>query len=454
MLSVIIASRKEKYLQKTIDNVLENAEGEIEIIAVIDELLDGQVIKEDPRVKVILHNSPIGQRQSINEGARIAQGKYIMKLDAHCAVDKGFDIKLAKDCEYNWTVIPRMYCLDIETWLPKMHKRIDYMYISSKEDRTAESKDDRSNEGKPFRAQYYRHQPKNDIMIDDIMCCMGPGFFMHKDRFWELGGCDEGHGGWGQQGIEVSLKAWLSGGALKVNKNTWFAHWFRPGVGFPYQISGKDQIRAREYSQDLWFNNKWDKQVRDIYWLARKFNPPTWDIFEILTGKHKGETCYIVGTGPSISNLKESDFLPDIPIITISSAILKVESLNINNPIYSIQKNVVLHRPKRATLLVAKQGENPNEFKDYKPRYVFDTVKLFDGKNPFGYKEFSTNCALKMAKTMGFEKVKMLCFDAFTNGNLEAGYTDGVNKDLSGYKRQVPRIKALIEQEKLNVEWL
>jgi len=267
MLSIIIPARNEIYLQKTIENVLENAEGEIEVIAVCDGYWPQPPIKDNPRVKIIHHTEAIGQRQSINEAAKIAQGKYIMKLDAHCAVDKGFDVKLAADCEYDWTVVPTMYNLDVKTWTPKLHKKTNYMYISSMSDE------------KPFRAAYYSRQPKNDLLIDDIMCCMGPCFFMHKDRFWELGGCDEGHSHWGQQGIEVSCKAWLSGGSLKVNKKTWFAHWFRASDGgFPYKLTNDEVQKSRNYSQSLWLNNKWPLQKRTIEWLVNKFSPPGWNM--------------------------------------------------------------------------------------------------------------------------------------------------------------------------------
>jgi cephalosporin hydroxylase len=107
---------------------------------------------------------------------------------------------------------------------------------------------------------------------------MGPGWFMHKARFMEQGGCDENHGSWGQQGIEVSCKAWLSGGALKVNKKTWFAHWFRGGggPGFPYHISQNSINKARDYSKELWMNNRWEKQTRTFEWLIEKFDPPGW----------------------------------------------------------------------------------------------------------------------------------------------------------------------------------
>ena len=220
-----------------------------------------------------------------------------MKLDAHCSIAKGFDRILKRDCKYEWTIVPRMHNLDIQTFKPKPNRRTDYMYISSPDYSQY-----------PFRAMYYGNyqgissvKPHSDKPIDETMCCMGPGWFMWKDRFWELGGCDEGHGGWGQQGIEVSLKAWLSGGALMVHKGTWFAHWFRGGgvpegfkSGFPYSIKQGDVERARTYSKDLWMNNKWPKQTRTIEWLVDKFQPPTWNISNRPIDKMQLELSIII----------------------------------------------------------------------------------------------------------------------------------------------------------------
>ena len=266
MLSVIIPSRNEVYLGRTIENILANAQGEIEIIAELDGYAPDPPLVFDKRVIFVHHEQSIGQRACINHAAKIAKGEFIMKLDAHCAVGPGFDVILAQDCEKDWTVIPRMYNLDHTTWLPKLHKKTDYMYIGC-------------DEGRLLRAEYYKREPKSDLLIDDTMCCMGPGWFMRKDRFWEQGGCDEGHeGGWGQQGVEVACKAWLSGGSLKVNKKTWFSHWFRGGggPGFPYRISGNTVERVRRYSRDLWLNDKWEKQTRKFQWLIDKFDPPGW----------------------------------------------------------------------------------------------------------------------------------------------------------------------------------
>ena len=43
--------------------------------------------------------------------------------------------------------------------------------------------------------------------------------------------------------------------------------------GFPYPIRGKDQKKAQTYARELFFNNKWDKQVRPLSWLIEKFWP-------------------------------------------------------------------------------------------------------------------------------------------------------------------------------------
>ena len=300
MLSIIIPSRNEVYLKKTIDSVLAAATGEIEVLAICDGYWPDPPIDDDPRVRILHNSKPLGQRQGINDAVGASRGEFILKLDAHCLPDEGFDVKLAADYQDDWTVIPRMYNLQVfdwkckncgwqkhahnvppkcskcegydfekvMVWKPKLHKLTDYMYISS------------PNADKPFRAQYYnRRQPKKKELIDDVMLGMGPFFFMSKKRFWDLGGMDERHGSWGQMGIEVGLKAWTSGGSHKVNKKTWIAHWFRGGggPGAPYSMSGTAQDRARTYSQDLWLNNKWEGQVKSLQWVIEKFNPPGWE---------------------------------------------------------------------------------------------------------------------------------------------------------------------------------
>ena len=296
--SILIPARNEFLLRPTIESVLSAAKGDIEVIAVLDGYWPEPNIIDDPRVILVHHTEPIGQRAAINEAAGIATGKYILKTDGHSMFDEGFDVKLSADCEYDWTVLPRMYnlhafdwvcenghkfyqdkyrpeggeCKDCGkpvqremVWKPRLHRRTDYMRF-----------------GNDLVVKYwkaYEKRPEAQGDITDVMNGVGACWFMHKDRFWELGGMDEKHGSWGQVGVEVALKAWLSGGRHVVNKKTWFAHMFRTTgeFSFPYTIKGKDQDKAREYSKDLWMNNKWHLQKRPFDWVLNKFHPiPTW----------------------------------------------------------------------------------------------------------------------------------------------------------------------------------
>jgi hypothetical protein len=182
-----------------------------------------------------------------------------------------------------------MYNLDVATWQPKLHKRTDHMFFRSpflphKEKpfriaywETGDTKRTWPEEYKAFKAN-----PLYKPDIADTMTCVGACFFMHLNRFWDLGGCDEAHGHWGQQGVEVSLKAWLSGGRFCVNKKTWFAHYFRTAKEGPAQVpwpmSGKQQEKTRKFSIDFWTSGKWPLAKRPLRWVVDHFAPvPTWN---------------------------------------------------------------------------------------------------------------------------------------------------------------------------------
>lgn len=284
MLSVLIPARNEPYLEHTIRDVLKNARGDIEILVALDGYLpDPQINIGDERVVFYHNKEAIGQRASVNMLAKHAKGKYLMKLDAHCAVDEGFDLKLAEHYVEGEVHVPRMYNLDKHTFTPKRHKRTDYMYIGF-------------NDKGQLRSLYYggsewKKWHRKEEMLGETMGIMGPCRYMSAETFWNLGGCDEEHGSWGSEGIEWACKAWLSGGRLIVNKHTWFAHWFRGSDGgFPYPISQNAIDRARIHAENLWLQDKWDKQVRPFKWLVDKFNPPGWDNYYNMMTPEYDET--------------------------------------------------------------------------------------------------------------------------------------------------------------------
>jgi len=297
-LSVLIPARNEMFLRQTIEDALRNMRGDTEIIAVLDGQWSDPPIEDHERVTLVYHPQSIGQRAATNEAARLSGADYIMKCDAHCAFDEGFDVKLMEAIEPDWTVIPRMYNLHGFDWKCQQCGKRTYQgpYPTECEDCDNTERFERKVVWKPrrrrrsdfarfdtdLRFQYWRaygKRPEAQEDIADVMCHVGACWMMARERFWQLGGCDEGHGSWGQMGVEISCKSWLSGGRQVVNKKTWFSHMFRtrPGFGFPYPLSGREVKRAREYSHWLWEGGNWPLAKYPLSWLVDKFAPvPGW----------------------------------------------------------------------------------------------------------------------------------------------------------------------------------
>lgn len=303
-LSVLIPARNEVFLQRTIEDVLSNIELDTEIICVLDGYWPEPPVLDHPRVIVVHHTVPIGQRAATNEAARISQAKYIMKLDAHCSVGKGFDRILAEDCQPDWTMIPMMWNLHAFDWVcsvcgeptyqgakPEACSKcgsvdihMDIVWQPRGNKFTVSWRFDKNMQFQYWRKHHKRRECRGDLV--ETMSCIGACFFMERERFWGLDGMDEDHGSWGQFGTELACKAWLSGGKMVTSKRTWFAHMFRTGnfkgafggdSSFPYRLSQYQVDEARAYSQDMWLNNRWPKAVRPLSWLIDKFAPiPDW----------------------------------------------------------------------------------------------------------------------------------------------------------------------------------
>ena len=310
-LSILIPARNEMFLAKTIENIIENIEGDTEVIAVCDGNWPEPGIHDHPRVSLIYHSQSIGQRAATNEAAKMSTARFIMKTDAHCAFDKGFDVKLMADCGPKDTMVPRLYNLHafdwkcnqcghrtyqgptptkcekcdnttnferVMVWQPRWNRQSDFMRFDNN-----------------LHFQYhgdYKNRPEAQGDIAEVMSTLGACWFVHRVRYWEIDGVDEGMGSWGQMGTELACKSWLSGGRMVVNKKTWYSHMFRTqgGFGFPYTISNSDVEKTRKLSRDLWINNAWPKQVRPLSWLVEKFWPvPGWTDEDLSRIKGNGQ---------------------------------------------------------------------------------------------------------------------------------------------------------------------
>ena len=318
-LSVIIPGRNEEFMRQTIDNVLKNIKADTEVIAIFDGYWPDPAIPQNDRLTVIHHEDSIGQRAAYNEGVNLSQARYVMKLDAHCAIGPGFDRILMDNCEHDWTVVPRMYNLWAFDWeckrcghrvyqakgkperCEKCGSRYSKKHIVWKEKTNPTS--DYMRFDSDLKFQYWRDfkkRPEASGDVTDLMSFIGACWFMERSRHFEIGGLDEKHGSWGQVGTEMACKAWLSGGRLAVCKKTWFAHMFRTnravGFGFPYKISGKQVGHARRHNRKLFWDNTWDGQKYPLSWMLEKFWPvPGWTEEELKEAQKKGEEFYSRG---------------------------------------------------------------------------------------------------------------------------------------------------------------
>ena len=278
--SVIMAARKEPYIRETLDAVLSNAVGDIEVILVLDGYIPDYELPEDKRLR-IFHNSKVqGLRPCLNAAIDVAKGKFIMKVDAHCSIGEGWDTILKADCEDNWIVIPRRYWFDAPTWSIKDMPLVDMMYYPY-----------------PFKPVYrprltcrpwpeYAAQHEDEMLVED-MGYQGSLWFTHRAHWHRIGGMDskDGYGTFGEEPQELGLKTQLGPWEGKVmrNKNTWYAHWSKPMSHWHTdpEEAGRvtdDEFKwANDWSFNHWWYNKWEDRIHDFEWLIDKFWPlPEW----------------------------------------------------------------------------------------------------------------------------------------------------------------------------------
>ena len=299
VLSILIPARNERWLNRTIEDILKNSEVETEIIVGLDGVWGTESIPQHPKVTVIYFPESIGQRAITNRCCALSSAKYVMKCDSHCSFDKGFDRKLIEDMNDNWVVVPAMKNLHVFDWVCKKCGARKYQGPTPTEcwGKKCDSKDFEMDikwfaKPSPFSTSYrfnsqlefkywgeYKKRQKGDIV--DTLSLQGSCFMLTREKYLELNICDESWGSWGGQGAEISLKTWLSGGEVKVNKNTWYAHLFRTqggDFGFPYSNPGNEQKKAKDTLRDTFLNGKWEKQIIPLSKILEDFSPvPDWD---------------------------------------------------------------------------------------------------------------------------------------------------------------------------------
>jgi len=239
MLSAILPAYKEPYLDKIIDSLLDNAEGEVEVIPVLDGYWVDK-IRDDSRIKVLHLGKNRGMRGAINAGVLVSKGDFIMRADAHCMFAKGYDRILTESCQPNWIVTPRRYFLDPVKWEVMDLPPVDYekLVIQSV--------------GKSKKFTGFPSENPYSEPIHESQAMQGSCWVMKRSWWDTIGELQiEGYGTHLQDSHEMVFKTWEKGGKLMVNQNTWFAH---KHVSFPrtHNYGGEEAERAVKYCYETW----------------------------------------------------------------------------------------------------------------------------------------------------------------------------------------------------------
>lgn len=306
--AVLIPSRNESYLSNTIHSCFENAQGNLEVVVTLEGYWPSdwkELTEKYPNLHTVHHGEPRGLRAAVNSAAASAISRgadYLFKLDAHCMLDEGFDVKLLADMEDNWIVVPRRKRLDAENWTIRDVGKpdVDYHYLSFPDDPNDFGGPGLN--GKVWDARIKERLGKPEYDLDDEMSSQGSAYFLSSKYFQQLELMDQAsYGPFWNEFQECGLKCWLSGGRVKVNKKTWYAHLHKSTTyvgtdgkkGRGYTLPESWLQQGAGYTKRWIWNEAWPKQTLPFEWLIDHFWPvPTWpeNWREVLYAERKPRT--------------------------------------------------------------------------------------------------------------------------------------------------------------------
>ncbi len=243
MVSVVIpaGSGDMDYIERTIRSVKDNAVGPIEIILVTDKVSEPGTIA-------------LGwARQQTNRMVEMANGKYICKLDCHCALSPEWDARMKLSCHDDAVVTPIIDVIDTKTWRGT-GRDMGLLLLNQQLQNT-----------RPYMWKDIEDRDEEE----ETMCMRGCCYMLQKDYYLSLNRDDEDIGSYGPSGMEWAFRVWLTGGRMLVSTDVVCCHLERQTPYNPdYKAINETFIRIGR----RWRSDKGKGQVRPVSWLAERFS--------------------------------------------------------------------------------------------------------------------------------------------------------------------------------------
>lgn len=267
--SVLLAARNERHLPRMVAHLLATLTGDFEILVGLDGDTGPALPVHTNKILRVFQWPHRGLKPTVNDLAQLATGKYLLKLDAHCAVSEGIDEVLQREHEPNWMVVPRFYTLDEATWAPHPTKpHNDYWNVS------CPLTDKR---GYRFQAGGYWFERTAERAgigpLDESMTHHGSGWFVEREFFLNtLGGMQvEGYGVNYMEPADLGFRTWMLGGKVMCRKDCWYSHLHTNHQQRGYPIDWPEVKRSY-----LWTAEHWMRRP-DFAQLVERFMPiPGW----------------------------------------------------------------------------------------------------------------------------------------------------------------------------------
>lgn len=233
------------------------------------------------------------------------------------------------------------------------------------------------------------------------------------------------------------------------------------------------KIKLAEYWDNVTFYPSPESPRRYIFKCESAYfekKTPDVDISSVpgiqrLQNQYAGQTCYIIGRGPSLLNLTKECFKEQGPVIVINEAIINILDLGLDRDIYSQWRN----------------GDIPVDFKKYfigtvsllicanpVPEYVSTVnhfldcrpISAFECRRDFGVDPrmmFSHRVALEIAvRIFGCKKIINMGFDSYKNDDrtvLDLGFVQSEYRP-GDYRQQIDVVKKRMEDmPQIKCEW-